>query len=802
VGQWHTEENFGKLDTIRTTIDTVYQLSTLRKSTLSPTGYIIDILTYDNLNNTLKDTTKYKIVLQELYKYIQNGWVTIDFPDFEQSDPAQKEVIIPYVKELTNNRTFTDIGDDKVADGYIQVDADPTKSEQLVNNIDYYYKVLAFDEGDYVQRTPSKVNDAFIGLPNITSVKPSANTVSEDPIFQTIISPEDSLKLGGLFNFKMYAIDRDRALQNFAGHDIELTFDPYWNQYSFNFPGRTDTIKFGLYQRRAVLKDLTTDKVLYDGLMNFEIVPCSGEFRGLFTENSCSYVISDTVITDTVTHEQITFGLKDNKDIITRSGSFTSGDFRDPGYCYALATLPPAYGTIGFSFDFTMQQWGGRYRPDSLTIETAKPEGMDVSTVVNFIDDTGPISNTDNIMSTQPVGLDFDSYTIGYGSFNNGPGIYEVEFLPGGTDTLDVVWGANPPSRPYNNKFIVNYLNVKVKNTLTYKRPIVLDSYDSVVVKGITDLEPMYLPIGTDTNYGYLRMNTVIKNLFPQRFYPDPRNLGYQGIDRLNPQTNQFIGKFNIGVYGWVNMRNTTEIRLQRQAARPNYEPFISSANDGGARFYMDRQNRYYLSGFSIDGEDTLDFTHILNIGGIQFALDYANSGRMFNTGPRWTRAKNYVYGNDFKAGDKITLRTLGGALGMPMPGAKVIFRLNNPKGNDGTYTDKLLQNVQVVPNPYFIAHEGTRSPYDSKIYFTKLPKKCTIDIYTVSGDLIRTINHDETTSSMKDSEFMEVWDLLSTNGIRVQSQAFVALITSEDGAQAVRNFSVVVGGFRLIPQE
>ncbi|HOV92274.1 MAG TPA: hypothetical protein PLC04_04245 [Candidatus Kapabacteria bacterium] len=802
VGQWHVEENFGKLDTVRTSIDTVYQLSTLRKSTLSSTGYIIDILTYDNLNSTLKDTIKYQIVLEELYKYIQNGWVTIDFPDFEQSDAAQKEVIIPYVKELTNNRTFTDIGDDKVVDGYIQVDADPTKSEQLVNNIDYYYKILAFDEGDYVQRTPSKVNDAFIGLPNITSVKPSANTVSEEPIFETIISPEDSLKLGGLFNFKMYAIDRDRALQNFAGHDLELTFNPYWNQYAFNFQGRTDTIKFGLYQRRAVLKDLTTDKVLYDGLMNFEIVPCSGEFRGLFTENSCSYVVSDTVITDTVTNEQITFGLKYNRDIITRSGSFMSGDFRDPGYCYALATLPPAYGTIGFSYDFTMQQWGGRYRPDSITITTAKPEGMDVSTPVTFIDDTGPISNTDNIMSTQPVGLDFDSYLPGYGSFNNGPGIYEVEFLPGGTDTLDVVWGANPPDYSFNNKFIVNYLNVKVKNTLTYKRPVVLDAYDSVVVNGITNLEPMYLPIGTGDNYGYSNYNTVIKNMFPQRYYPDPRNLGYQGVDRLNPKTNQFIGKYNIGVYGWVNMRHVTEIKLQKQAARPNYEPFISSANDGGAKFYMDRQNRYYLSGYSIDGKDTLDFTHILNIGGIQFALDYANSGRMFNTGPKWQRTQNYVYGNDFKPGDKITLRTLGGALGMPMPDAKVIFRLNNPKGNNGTYTDQLLQNVQVVPNPYFIAHEGTRSPYDSKIYFTKLPKKCTINIYTIAGDLVRTINHDETTSSMKDSEFMEVWDLLTTNGIRVQSQAFVALITSADGAQAVRNFSVVVGGFRLIPQE
>lgn len=812
MGNWHLDTNIfvdtatgitiTKVDTVRTSIDTVYRLNTLRKSTLSPTGYVIDVLTYDNLSNTLKDTTKYQIVLNELYKYIQDGWVTIDFPDFEQSDGAQHEVIIPYVKELTNNRTLFDIGDDIRVDGYIDRNPDPTKSEQLVNNIDYYYKVLAFDEGDYLQRTPSKVNDAFIGLPNITSVKPSANTVSEDPIFETIISPEDSLKLGGLFNFNMYAIDRDRALQNFAGHDIELTFNPYWNQYSLLFTGRaeTDALKVGLYQRRAVLKDLTTNQVLYDGLMNFEIVPCSGEFRGLFTENSASYVMADTVIIDSVTQKEITFGLRNNKEIITRSGSFTSGDFRDPGYCYAMATLPPAYGTIGFSFDFTLQQWGGRYRPDSLSYTASKQPDEDAVTLVTFIDDIGPIANTDNIMTTQPVGLDFNTFATAYGSFNNGPGVYEVEFLPGGTDTLDVVWGANPPDYTNNNKFIVNYLNIKVTNSLSYKRPVELGSYDSVEVKGYTEIQPMHLPIATE--YGYERYNATIRNLFPRRFYPDPRNLGYKGVDRLNPETNEFIGKFNMGVYGWVNIRNENEIRLPRQAARPNYEPFISSADDGSARFYMDRQNRYYLSAFSIDGKDTLDFTHILNIGGVQFAIDYANSGRMFNTGRRWPKVSGYTYGNDFQPGDKITLRTLGGALGMPQPEAKVLFRLNNPKGTDGTYTDQLLEKIQVVPNPYFISHEGTRSPYDSKIYFTKLPKKCKIDIYTVSGDLVRTLEHDETTSAMKDSEYMEVWDLLSTNGIRVQSQAFVALITSDDGAQAVKNFSVVVGGFRLIPQD
>jgi len=812
-GNWHTDttvfhdsatgNTITKVDTIRTSIDTVYILNTLRKSTLSSTGYIMDVLTYDNLSNTLKDTAKYQIVLKNLYEYIQKGWVTIDFPDFEQSDGAQREVIIPYVKELTNNRTFTDIGDDIQHDGYIQRDPNPTKSEQLVNNIDYYYKILAYDEGDYLQRTPKKQNDAFIGLPNITKVKPSANTVSEDPIFETIISPEDSVKLGGLYNFNMFAIDRDRALQNFAGHDLELTFTPFWNFVSLQLPGRseTDPLESGLYYTHVVLKDLNTGQLLYNSLMGLEIVPCSGEVRGLFTENAASYILADTAVVDSVTQMINTFGIRDNKEIITRSGSFTSGNFIDPGYCYTQSALPPAYGTIGFSFDYTLQQWGGRYRPDSLSYTSSKQPGEDAVTPVTFLDDTGPIPNLDNVMTTQPVGLDFNTFQTPYGSFNNGPGIYEVEFLPGGTDTLDVVWGADPPNYTNNNKFIVNYLNVKVNNTLTYKRPVELNSLDSMEVKGYTEILPMHLPIGTD-GYAYSKYNATVTNMFPLRYYPDPRNLGYKGVDRLNPETNEFIGKYNIGVYGWANIRNTTELRIPKNATRPNYEPFISSGADGTARFYMDRQNRYYLSAFSIDGMDTLDFTHNLNIGGVQFALDYANASRFFNTGRKWPRTSPYTYGNDFQVGDKITLRTLGGALGMPQPEAKVLFRLNNPKGNDGTYTDKLIENVKVVPNPYFISHEGQRSPYDSKIYFTKLPKNCKIQIFSVSGDLIKTIEHNELNAAMKDSEYMEVWDLLSSNGIRVQSQAFVALITASDGSQAVKNFSVVVGGFRLIPQE
>ncbi|HOK15129.1 MAG TPA: hypothetical protein PK007_09455, partial [Candidatus Kapabacteria bacterium] len=113
-------------------------------------------------------------------------------------------------------------------------------------------------------------------------------------------------------------------------------------------------------------------------------------------------------------------------------------------------------------------------------------------------------------------------------------------------------------------------------------------------------------------------------------------------------------------------------------------------------------------------------------------------------------------------------------------------------------YTDKLLDQIQVVPNPYYVTHQGQRSPYDAKIYFTRLPKVCTIDIYTITGDLVISIKHDENTSSEKDRYALNIWDLLTKNGQRIASQTLAAVITTPDGAQTIKNFSVVVGGFRI----
>ena len=145
-------------------------------------------------------------------------------------------------------------------------------------------------------------------------------------------------------------------------------------------------------------------------------------------------------------------------------------------------------------------------------------------------------------------------------------------------------------------------------------------------------------------------------------------------------------------------------------------------------------------------------------------------------------------------------LNTFGGALGLPLPGAKVRFRIPEVKIEENQITDAMMDQINVVPNPYYLTHQGQKSPYDSKkIYFTRLPKRCSIYIYTLTGDLIQTIEHNEFTSPAPDKVGVDAWDLLSSNQQRVQSQMMIALIRTPDGAETVKKFTVVVGSARLI---
>ena len=64
--------------------------------------------------------------------------------------------------------------------------------------------------------------------------------------------------------------------------------------------------------------------------------------------------------------------------------------------------------------------------------------------------------------------------------------------------------------------------------------------------------------------------------------------------------------------------------------------------------------------------------------------------------------------------------------------------------------------NVKVFPNPFKVVSGFPTSGSENDIVWTNLPAKCTIRIYTSSGEIVRTMNHDNSNSGE------ETWDQLS----------------------------------------
>jgi len=82
------------------------------------------------------------------------------------------------------------------------------------------------------------------------------------------------------------------------------------------------------------------------------------------------------------------------------------------------------------------------------------------------------------------------------------------------------------------------------------------------------------------------------------------------------------------------------------------------------------------------------------------------------------------------------------------------------------------LQTVAVVPNP-FRGRESWDLPNGNEVQFKNLPAKARIRIYTVAGDLVRDLNHNELVRDF------ERWDLKNANGRDVASGIYMYRVES-----------------------
>ena len=78
------------------------------------------------------------------------------------------------------------------------------------------------------------------------------------------------------------------------------------------------------------------------------------------------------------------------------------------------------------------------------------------------------------------------------------------------------------------------------------------------------------------------------------------------------------------------------------------------------------------------------------------------------------------------------------------------------------TPQDNSSAQVGVYPNPYYVSAiwdgSGTKKEVTRKLYFYNLPSKCTIQIWTLAGDLVQTLSHDAATYTGSDIEWFKTY--------------------------------------------
>lgn len=453
----------------------------------------------------------------------------------------------------------------------------------------------------------------------------------------------DSANMGGFHKFRFPVEDSNRLREAFGGHELRIEFKPVWKigVVFQNSAGKW----YGNYGREIVI----TDNTLHEVVAHDTIFPAGMyEHAALFLGGNNFTGI----------------GHPESRQKMLRTG--------------AVTLKHPVQDAFGFAFDYALQQWGGAYRADTVYIRTGSANTFVAKTISGF----------------QTIGFDTVNNRLVPRSYNNGPAVYDVEFLPGGMETMSLKYGSLTSSTV--TVVDVPYLNVRVTSGTSYKLP--LPNSDSITVRYPDEV----------------RHATVIKDLY---------NL--QGKGPWPTARDVPIGQYNLTAYAWVNGRKSDGFRDRpNQAAVPSDAPL--SSNTGVP---VGTQGRYYLSAANSKG-DTVDFVHVFLASGTEFGLDYANKGGRSAPSRFWKKLATQPT-KDFQAGDQVHFSTFGGALGFPMPSASIVVRVDTTT-TGVPQTDDLQLAVAVSPHPF--SNTATMQ------YTLPHPTNVTLTIFDQLGTRVHTL--------------------------------------------------------------
>jgi hypothetical protein len=99
--------------------------------------------------------------------------------------------------------------------------------------------------------------------------------------------------------------------------------------------------------------------------------------------------------------------------------------------------------------------------------------------------------------------------------------------------------------------------------------------------------------------------------------------------------------------------------------------------------------------------------------------------------------------------------------------------------------TESALDRIRVVPNPFYLFGAYDPSIGQPAIKFSNLPTKCTITIYNLGGDLIRSLYKNDATTAIV------TWDALTEEGLPVASGIYLYVVDAPNFGQKMGKMAV-----------
>ena len=123
------------------------------------------------------------------------------------------------------------------------------------------------------------------------------------------------------------------------------------------------------------------------------------------------------------------------------------------------------------------------------------------------------------------------------------------------------------------------------------------------------------------------------------------------------------------------------------------------------------------------------------------------------------------------------------------------IFSFSTTSSQEESLVEKEnMDEIYVVPNPYVVSSniepldlQNPRDRGSRRVYFANLPANCTINIYTMAGELVRSLQHN---SSIEDG--IENWDLTTSDNFPVSFGMYIFHVKSENGNESTGRLAII----------